>query len=156
MISYIRSWDKLKSSLNSLASYARRKAMDYSVKLVVKDKMRDLSMFLIIVNRQAYLVNYDSEKKDFGFMCPCCVIDSQRKNIADAVQSALDNNLFDGKVRWCCHKSDSDYGDHLNTTYSHLRQELFCSGSANADLAEVKNLIHEAVVDLQTVVASQQ
>jgi len=97
-----------------------------------------LSVFLVIVNQVAYVLNYEIGTREFGFLCPCCMSDRNRRDIANAIYRSKD--LFAGKVRWCCHKGDTTYGDNIVESY--LKPIEFCAGSANADLADAKPFIH--------------
>lgn len=99
-----------------------------------------LNVFLVIYNRLAYLVCWQPETQEFGYMCPCCMDSTHRSAIMRAVYAETGN--YDGKVRWCCHKSDSNHGDHLEG-YKPLVAYMFCAGSANSDLVEMKTMIHE-------------
>ncbi len=100
-----------------------------------------LNVFLVVLNRVGYLICWEPETMEFGYMCPCCMYPEHREAIAYAVELGLHKGEFDGKVRWCCHKEHTQYGDSLGNDYSSLNGELFCSGNAEVDLAEMKEQI---------------
>jgi len=101
-----------------------------------------LNVFLVICNKTAYLVSWEHEACQFGYLCSCCMQDSHRMDIKHWIQSQ--KGKFDGKVRWCSHSGGNTLtsGDDMQNMYSHLDGDLFCAGSAEADLALVKGFIH--------------
>jgi hypothetical protein len=111
-------------------------------------------IFLVSQDGVGYLVNFDPQD-GFGYMCPCCFTLHERKAIIEAVSTALGNGTITGKVRWCCHRDDTGFGDHLNG-YAPLKQEQFCSGSANADITpETKQLLRDAVASSEPAVSEE-
>jgi hypothetical protein len=110
------------------------------------------NIFLVSQDKTGFLVNCNPSDGSFGYICPCCFNYSERGQVTEAVNTALQEGTIEGKVRWCCHgcgsyeKGTADYGDRLGE-YTPLKQEHFCAGSANADiLPEVKALIHAEAV----------
>ena len=116
--------------------------MKNSVKFVTSYHGMHMNTYLVVENGQAFLLCYEHEKDQFGFMCPCCMFPEHRQAITEAVSQGLREDAFTGKVIWCCHQSDApEYGNHLA---SHdFNKDLFTGDSlmANRLSAETKALI---------------
>lgn len=103
------------------------------VKFVTSYKGMRLMAFLVAdEEKRGWLVNYQIEDDDFGYMCPCCMFPEHRRAIAEAVKAALRDGIIQGKVRWCCHQNTTDYGDRLeNASFAPLNEVAFCAGDAH-------------------------
>jgi hypothetical protein len=96
-------------------------------------------IFLVILNRIAYLISWMLDTQEFSHLCPCCMYDTDREAVANVIRLA--RGQFDGRVRWCCHKENMDYGDTIGTDYPPLDGNLFCVGNAEENLVGMKDEI---------------
>ena len=113
------------------------------IKFVTTYHGMHLNVFLVVDQDQAYLLCYEHETDEFGYMCPCCMNDSHRRAIMDTVSEAIRDGNVKGTVLWCSHKKDSPHlGENLGH-YAPLEQRMFKGGSAKGISAETKALIRE-------------
>lgn len=91
------------------------------------------NVFLVIQDRQAYLINWLPWQGRPGDLCPCCFSKDQVAKIQNSVQSAVDEHLIDGKVRWSSPEG-ARLGDDLGRFG--FKHELFCSGSPDPDISD--------------------
>lgn len=109
-------------------------------------------VYLIDCNNEkwVFLVSYDHVKDDFGFLCPCCMEESDHKAIMNAVKTVIDaGKAHDNEVIWCSNNGERPnpllkflYGNTLSR-YPGLRQESFVGGLTESIPPEAKQSVRE-------------
>lgn len=108
-----------------------------------------LNVFLIVDQCAAYLVCYEHETSEFGYMCPCCMTKENKEAIMNAVKAAIHNGSITEKITWCSYKGYSpDLGNSINEDDLPLKQGYFVGGSAENISDETMSLLRLQALQL--------
>jgi len=118
------------------------------IKFITEYKHCNVKVFFIVEERIAYVVNWDTKENNFSYLCPCCMLKRNRKEIMRMVNS--NKKYFAGQVRWCSINLENElqyFGNKLSN-FKYLEGEQFIAGDPRDISLKTRWLVRDKVAKL--------